>query len=192
MAAEQLTLPTDENVHLVYLRKWPNLGDMIYLQAVRSSRMKEDSSAAQSYKAMAFNYARQLADLLKHEIPEFDTVVSPPSKRMDADVYRNEILRRVSARDLTPRFSRRGAISAAASSSVQEVINEFGYQPAGDESEIKSLVIVDESVASGRTIAAALYHLRKAGLTKDCTIFVATAAWLVEKKSEQAPASGSK
>jgi hypothetical protein len=138
MATEQITLPANEKVHLAYLRKWPNLHDMIYLQAVRSGGMTEDSLAAQTCKAMARIHAGRLADIVKSEVPAFDAVVSPPSKRSDADVYRNEIVRRAGSRDLTARFSRKRKISAAAVSSVEEVVDEFDYQPAGDESETRS------------------------------------------------------
>jgi orotate phosphoribosyltransferase-like protein len=64
--------------------------------------------------------------------------------------------------------------------------NETGF--AGGECGIKSLLIVDESVSSGRTIAAVLAHLRRAGLPKDCIVYVAAAAWLVDKKLKPMPA----
>jgi hypothetical protein len=101
MATAQLTLPTNEEVHLVYLRKWPHLDDMIYLQAVRSGRMREDSLAAQHYKAMARTHAGTLAELVKDNGPAFDAVVSPPSKRCDAAMYRNAIVGSPGSRDLT-------------------------------------------------------------------------------------------
>jgi Phosphoribosyl transferase domain len=180
--AESDILPTNEKVHLVYLRKWPNLGDMIYLQAVRSGRMAGNSPAAQTYKAMARTHARKLAKLVKDKVPAFDALVSPPSKRSDAAVYRNEIVRPAGSRDLTARFSRKGKINAADVSSVEEVVNEFDYQSAGDESDTKSLLIVDESLASGRTVVAVLDHLRRAGLSKNCIVYVAVAAWLIHSK----------
>jgi uracil phosphoribosyltransferase len=95
-------------------------------------------------------------------------------------------------RDLTARFSRNGKIRAAAASSVEEVRDEFNYQSVGDESEIKSLLIIDESLASGRTVAAVLDHLRSVGLPKDCIIYVAVAAWLIEKRSKQGSTDGGK
>jgi hypothetical protein len=51
--------------------------------------MEEDSQAAQSYKAMARSYAGGLAKLVKDNVPAFDAVVSPPSKRCDAVMYSN-------------------------------------------------------------------------------------------------------
>ncbi|MCC3243803.1 phosphoribosyltransferase [Methylocystis sp. WRRC1] len=42
------------------------------------------------------------------------------------------------------------------------------------------MLIVDESVASGKTVAAVLEHLRHAGLPGDCKIMVAAPAWLKE------------
>jgi pyrimidine operon attenuation protein/uracil phosphoribosyltransferase len=160
------------------------------LQAVRSGRLAEGSATAQTYKSMERFHASSLAKMVKHSVPEFDTVVSPPSKRSDADVYRNEIVTRAGSRDLTARFSRKGKINAANASSFEEVVDEFEYQFGGDETETKSLLIVDESFASGRTVASVLDHLRKAGLPGDCAVYVAVAAWLVDERSKQAPADG--
>jgi hypothetical protein len=126
MTTAQPTLPTSEKVRFIYLRKWPNVGDMIYLQGVRSGQMKEDSLAAQTYKGKARIYAGKLADIvMEDKVPAFDAVVSPPSKRSDADVYRNELITRADLRDLTARFSRNGQIRAAAASTVEEVRDEF-------------------------------------------------------------------
>ena len=55
--------------------------------------------------------------------------------------------------------------------------------PLDTSLEFKSLVIVDESLASGRTVAAMLHHLRQAGLPKDCVVYVAVAAYLAGEDS---------
>jgi uracil phosphoribosyltransferase len=180
MPTADLALPTGEKVRLVFLRKYPNLGDMIYLQSSRSGRMKDDSAAAQSYKNMATIYAGQLAATVTNRTATFDALIAAPSSRHDTDVYRDAIVLSSGLRDLTTGFSRKGKIKAATAKSVEEVINEFDYAPTGSEAKIKSLLIVDESVASGKTLAAVLHHLRKAGLSKDCQITVVVAAWLVE------------
>jgi hypothetical protein len=182
MATYDLELPTGETVGFVFLRKYPNLDHMIYLQGVRSGGLDDTSLVAQAYKNMAPIYAGQLAGVVGNLEPRFDAVVAPPSKRSDIDVYRNAVVERTGARDLTSGFSRKGKASAATASSLNEMIEEFDYAALGGESEIKSLLIVDESVASGKTYAAVLHHLREAGLMRDCKITVAAAAWLTESK----------
>ena len=186
MANHDLELPTGETVSFVFLRKYPNLGDMIYLQSVRSGKLDHTSLVAQSYKSMAKIYARQLARAVVNIELRFDAVV-PPSKRSDVDVYRNAVVERLGVRDMTNGFSRKGMASAATASSVSEMIEEFDYVAFDGESEIKSLLIVDESVASGKTYAAVLHHLREAGLTRDCKITVATAAWLACERGQDRP-----
>ena len=172
-----LTLPTGETVRFVFLRKWPKLGEMIYLQSIRSGRIEDGSLTAQAYRAMAPTFARQLAAEV-HNGTQFDAVVSPRSSRADAVVYRETILRDSNVPDVTGRFSRKNKVNAATASSLDEVIDEFVYVPNGIEAGIKSLLIVDDSVASGNTIAAVLHHLREAGLPNDCAITVAAPAWL--------------
>lgn len=151
---------------------------MIYLQSVRSGRVAETSLVAQSYKHMAPFYAIQLAKAVEKMGLQLDAVVSPPSNRSDAAVYRRAVVKQTGALDMTDGFSRKGKVRAAAASSMSEMIEEFEYKTLGRELEIKSLLIVDELAASGKTCAALLHQLRGAGLTTDCKIAVAVAAWL--------------
>lgn len=173
MPVAQLELPTGETLEIVYLRKLPDLGDLIYLHSVRTGRVTEP--VEKLYKTMAPFHAGRLAQSVT---PSFDAIVSPPSERADAEVYRNALIGKPGALDLTDRFSRKGNVKASTASSIQEVVDEFDYAAQGDESEINSLLIVDESVASGKTVAAVLEHLRRAGLPGDCKIMVAAPAWL--------------
>lgn len=168
MPITQLVLPTGEMLEIIYLRKLPDLGDLIYLHSVRTGRVTE--TVETSYRAMAPIYAGKLAQSVTKG---FDAIVSPSSERADADLYRNALIEQTSARDLSDRFSRKGNVKASTASSVEEVVNEFDYVAQGDESEISSLLIVDESVASGKTVTAVLEHLRRAGLPGDCKIMVA-------------------
>ena len=150
---------------------------MIYLQSVRSGRLNDSSLVAQSYGNMAQIYAGQLATELRNLQRRFDAVVAPPSNRSDGNVYRNSIIAETGARDITDRFSRKGMARAATASSVSDMVEEFNYKAGGDEAEIESLLIVDESVASGKTCAAVLHHLRTVRLKEKCKITVAAAAW---------------
>ena len=177
MPSADLKLPNAESVPLFFLRKWNNLGPMIYLQSVRSGRLSKDLLLPQEYKTMAPIYANHLVAAFGNT-STFDAVVSPPSGRDDAQVYRLALLTKFAARDLTKGFSRKNLTRAATACSLAEMVDEFEYKAEGGESELRSLLVVDEFVASGSTIASVLHHLRKAGLSKDCKITAAVAAWL--------------
>lgn len=183
---EMLELPSGETVRFVYLRKFPNLDDMIYLQSARSGLLDDSSITAQGYRNMAPHYARQLADAIASCGLAFDAVVVAPSQRQDVAPYIAEISDRMGLPDLSAGFARRGNVKAATAASVEEVVAEFGYQPNGAEANIRSLLIVDDSVATGKTISAMLYHLRKAGLSQDCDATVAAPAW-IKQSSNSAP-----
>lgn len=179
----EFELPTGEKVSVIFLRQLPDLGELIYLQSIRSGRVDEDSLIARIYRNLLVRFAMLLAAEVKARI-SFDAVVSPPSSRTDADPYREAILRDAKCLDLSPRFSRIGKTRAATAKSLEEVFAEFQYKPAGDEGSIKSLLIVDDSVASGSTIAALLHHLRKAGLPSNSVITAAAPALLQHRRSE--------
>jgi hypothetical protein len=175
MPKEEFTLPTGETVSLIYGAKHPGKGTT-YLNAVRMGPVDEQSGMAVEYHGMARAYSWELAAQVKDEVPDFDAVVSPPSSRQDAHPYREAVLRERSARDLTPNFSRKGEVKIGHNdTTLEQAIDELIYTRNDTESGIKSLVIVDESIASGKTVAAILYHMRKAGLPDGCKVTVA--AW---------------
>lgn len=178
MTKDIFTLPTGETVKRIYGVRHPGEGTT-YLNAVRATKVDEASGMASEYRAMKPFYGRRLAEEVKRETPDFDAVLSPPSNRQDAVPYRDGILSDTKARDLTGNFSRHGKIKAADDkATVQDVIGEFIYKPDGSEGSIKSLLIVDESTASGKTVAAVLHHLRAAGLPETCSITIAVWARL--------------
>jgi predicted amidophosphoribosyltransferase len=136
----------------------------------------EKSDMAVEYHAMESFYGQQLAALVGSEVPDLDAVVSPPSSRPDATPYRNAVLRERSAHDLTHNFSRKGKVKVGNNdTTLQQAVDEMIYTRDGRESGLKSLLIVDESIASGKTVAAVLHHLRTAGLSKECKVTVV--AW---------------
>jgi len=146
--------------------------------------MNENSDGVIAYrKTVPFNKALVLASLAVPDGETFDAVVSPPSSRDDAIPYREACIKRGKMRDLSQRFTRKGAVKAATADTLQEMIGEFVYEPGGDEKSITSLLIVDESLASGRSAAAVLHYLRTAGLPETCKVTVAVAALLAPNSS---------
>jgi hypothetical protein len=175
MPKEELTLPSGEKVTLIYGAKHPGRGTT-YLNAARMGPVDEKSSMAVEYHAMESFYGLQLAAQVEGEVPDFDAVVSPPSSRPDANPYRNAVLRGRIAHDLTPNFLRKGKVKVGQNDTTfEQAIDEMIYTGDGTESGVKSLLIVDESIASGKTVAAVLHHLRTAGLSKECKVTVV--AW---------------
>ena len=174
MPTTSFELPTKRAVQLIYGAKYPN-GGTIYLQGMRSKHLDEDSQIAREYHGMSRTYAGRLAQEVAAHITNEVTIVMPPSSRRDGEPYRDGILMRLNARDISDRFTRRGNIKASKGHSIEKMMEEFEYRPSGDESQIQNLMIIDESIASGTTAATLLAHLSNAGLRQDCTVFVA--AW---------------
>lgn len=128
------------------------------------------------------NYNRAIPELqakLVQEIEQagiiFNAVVCPPSDGDDIEPYRQAVLERWPVRDLTGNFTRQGRKRAVRpDTTVEDMIAEFVYTPDGKEAEIRSLLVIDESVASGKTIAAVLHHLRKHGMLEDAAVAAAS------------------
>lgn len=179
MPTEEFELPNGELVLLVYGDVYPN-ASTLYLQGIRSGSVSGDQNIALIYRAMERIYAGRLADAVLAEVGHVDAILTPPSSRADAEPYRKAISMRLQAQDLTDRFDRKGIVRASQAVSVDDLIGEFIYEPGGDEGDIKTLLIIDESIASGRTVESLLTHLRFSGLSSDCRVTVAVQALLRE------------
>lgn len=166
-------LPSGEVVTLIYGAKWPDL-ETQYFQGIRSESLDESHSAALYYHRMKKIWAYRLGSELYNHIKTEDVLISPPSSSNDTDVYRDAIRAKISSASDAGTFTRHGNTKASAASTIEEMIGEFACSPAGNEDDFRSIVILDESVASGKTISATLFHLRKAGLPKDCRIIFVT------------------
>ncbi len=70
-------------------------------------------------------------------------------------------------------FKRRGDTKSADPGDLSAMVKELVYTPYGEEKDIKSVLIVDESVGEGKTAAAILEHLRAAGLPKGTKVTLA-------------------
>lgn len=80
-------------------------------------------------------------------------------------------------------MTRSNGIKAISANSLASIIREFQYQPDGTENSIKSLLILDDIIGTGRTSLAMLYHLCKAGLSKNCQVTLAAPLWTTRPKA---------
>lgn len=127
------------------------------------------------------NYIDAIPELLAKLVQEIeqagivlDAVVCPPSMGDDIDPYQQAVLQRWPVRDFTCNFTRLGEKRAVhPDTTVDDMIAEFAYTPDGREAEIRSLLVIDESVASGKTISAVLYRLREHGMPEYAAIAAA-------------------
>jgi hypothetical protein len=148
-----------------------------YLNSIRSGLTPSQNVEVQ-YRSMEKWHARTLARSLP-PVATGSVILMPPSSRTDAKAYLDAVLtHHPGLKNISTRMTRKGKVKAATALSIGSVIREFDYTPQGDESALKAVYILDETVGTGRTIASMLYHLCKAGLSKDCRVVVVTALWL--------------
>jgi hypothetical protein len=168
-----LKLPTGEEIDTINV---VGHGGRVsqYYNGIRRGWISEDSYIAEDYRQLLPKLVSSIvAEIEKADI-EFDVIVVPRSSRQDTDPFKLSVMARWSkARDLSPSFNRRGVTKSADPGDVSDTVKEFIYSPDGKEKDIKSLLIIDESVGEGKTAAAILEHLRVAGLRRDAKVTLA-------------------
>ena len=169
----KLTLPNGEQFDV--LHSVPHGGTVSnYYNGIRRGWITEDHPTAKEYRRLLPSLMATLVASIEASGIEFDTVVLAPSSRRDAVPFMAAIVQRwPNARDIMSTFGRQGVAKAADPGGAEVMGKELVHTPDGKEKDIKSLLIVDESVAEGKTAAAIIEHLRAAGMSKDVKVTLA-------------------
>jgi hypothetical protein len=169
-------LPTGECVTLLAVGIGPN-PFLYYLHKVRRDKATETDRL--QYENMLPTHAKRLATFVAQIVPDAEALVVPLSSRDDTSPYLKAILeKQPSLLDLSAGLSRRENLKAGDNrTSLEDMIDSLAYKPTGYESKIKSILIVDETVGTGKTAAAILHHLRASGLAfaDKCRVTIVTA-----------------
>jgi hypothetical protein len=175
MPVTTFTLPNGQIIRLLYVVM--NGGDVSrYYNGIRRGWIKEQSG-------VAVNYHRILPELIEATVTnmaglEFDTIALVPSSRSDAVPFMRAVAERwPQARNITDNF-RKGATKAADGGDLEVLKSSISYDADGKEHAIRSLLIVDESVASGKTSAAMIEHLKAAGMGEDVDVSLSACCWM--------------
>lgn len=158
---------------MVYARKYPH-PELHHLNAVRLGAVLADAKRRweKSTPQMAADLVAEVAALKV----AFDAIVLVPSSRTDGLPFFDALSKSFPVTDLSSRFSTTTSIKAARGASLQAMVGRLVYSPKGDEQSLRHLLVVDDSIASGVSVAAILRHLWSAGVPADCAVVVAVAA----------------
>jgi predicted amidophosphoribosyltransferase len=177
MASSTETLPTGENVTVVYLGRGGSAHILYYLHKVRRGLATDRDR--DTYKNMESTYSMRLAEFVATAVPDADAIIQIPSSRDDADPYLLKLLTRIkSLENLSGSITRAGKVKAADDdTTVEQLVADLTYRATGKEVEIRSLVILDETYGTGKSVAALLQVLRANGLRgpSECKVTVAVA-----------------
>lgn len=172
MTISSITLPTAENITVIHATDKSGAAGA-YFNGKRMGATIPITS--QLYR----NLVPKLQDTLVQQIEvsrlQFDAIVCPPSSGNDAQPYREAILCKWPVVDFTDTITRMGKIKAQKTEiTVDDLVErEFIHVPNGYEPSIKSLLIVDESIATGKSVAALIVLLRRAGMSAGARVTIA-------------------
>jgi hypothetical protein len=127
----------------------------------------------------AYSYYQQLSKstlALLQQVNDtlIDFILSPPSRRHDAEPYRAAFrVHFPDATDLSGAFARNGSVSAGESRDVASLLASLSFSTTIDLSSASSLLIVDDVYSSGTTAAAIVQLLCRNGLPSHTAITIA-------------------
>ena len=171
------TLPSGINVNVAYVGDLS--GSTAYLHYKRyDKRLVEGfiDGAKQQYEAMlALKTIPSLKYLIEAFGVKFDTLVVIPSSCNDMAPYLETVKQTHRMRDISSLFRKAADYRARdCKAGMDEVVKNINYQSDQLENEINGLLILDDSVGTGKTVNSIILHLLKNGMGKDVPILVAT------------------
>jgi hypothetical protein len=172
MTVSSITLPTAETVAVLHATD-KNGAAGSYFNGKRLGMTLP--MTLQLYRVLVPKLQDALVQQIEASGLQFDAIVCPPSSGNDAQPYREAILSRWPVNDFTDTFTRMGRIKAQnIETTVDDLVErEFVHTPKGHERSIKSILIVDEAIATGKSAAALIELLRRAGMPPDARVSIA-------------------
>ncbi len=181
MHQHDFELPNGKAIRLVHS---VHLGGSVgnYVNGIRRGWIREDSDAGREFRRLQPQMCDDIVEGMTELGLQFDAILRVPSSRGDnLALYGACLSNWPDAEDLSGRLSRAGRVKAADAGTVADMVAELIYAPGGNESEIRSLLIVDESSSTGKTAAAVLDILQANGVP--AYVEVTLAVFVVMKKS---------
>jgi predicted amidophosphoribosyltransferase len=172
---------------VVFLLKSETAGFFTIFQSARL-RKQMGTSVEGSGPQLEF-LARQKFERLPMQLAEkvtgpIDAIVRLPSDhRWQAEPYHAALLEKFpEAVDLTDRLSRPGDCRSNLDATMPQIKQSHIYQPKGDEGTFRSLLIVDDTLRTGNSVAAMIGAFLEKGLRDDCWIVLARPLWIIPKE----------
>jgi hypothetical protein len=166
-----------------------------YLQGIRNGVLRNYPTALQKYHR---TYCNAIPDIIDYFVKAFNSrcvhdaaLIVPPSSRYDARPYAKALLKvGIASIDLSdnvqridPSFRAGEAVSFQDICSSIKVIKEPLNEP------YDSLVVVDDVLSSGRSVAAVVLALQESGFISESTEIFVAAVLSVKRKVQVEPAS---
>ena len=165
------------SVELIYISKHGHgtagTSALAYLHQVRQFPSMDWNEKAEHYQTHVLPRAISLF-VGALEGRRFDVVLRPPSTRDDALPYLKSVAEALRIpRDWSAALTRNEDVRAARTGSCDAVYGALAFAVPGYISEVRSLLMVDESFTHGTTACAVWRRLLDAGLSSSCEFTIA-------------------
>lgn len=171
MAKKIFTIPVVEKLYECDLRylEIANTGSYLYyIQATRSPRI---SHCIEKYKT--FYESNLPSTILKFmelfdDNKHFDVIISSPSNTILQQPYFDKIIEKYNdAVNLTPSFSKISDVSSGATRNFEEIYNNISFELNTEvgKKDYENILIIDDFMADGKTVAAILQRLYNSGFS---------------------------
>ncbi len=194
---ESLTLhqlTPSRSIDVVFLLKNKTAGFFTIFQSARLRKQMGRSveGSGPQLEFLDLQKFRRLPMQLAEKVTEpIDAIIRLPSDHgWQAEPYHAALLEKFpKAVDLTDRLSRSGDHRSNLDATMPQIRKSYNYRSKGDEGSFRSLLIVDDTLRTGNSVATVIEALVENGLRNDCPVILACPLWIIPK--EQQPPSTS-
>jgi len=177
----------DVVIHFLFKDDEANLsqsGGLYYLQGLRSKVLEgifgdsEKNPYADLYRMELQKYVKELCDSL--DVQSIEAIVCPPSSKPYLQRPYLEAIKNAnnSIIDLTGSIKRKKNISAGKGIDLNSYIDGLYIEKPEKLNSIRSLLVVDDVLGRGKTVAALVSFLRNNGLPNDGRVEVMCPLWI--------------
>lgn len=192
MSSEILQVPIGEpelqiQITLFYIFKWDpdsssSFPPLLFLQAVRNDTVIPGLKGSYE-REVPRNSSKLKAEIENYQIEncqiDVHAVLTPPSTYCFAKPYLDTIKPLFNdAHDVSGSFTRDPGVHSDQCETVEQYKNCLHYSSHCDLTAVRSLLIVDDVLNRGRTVAAVVLLLREHGLPARSRVFAACPLWI--------------
>ena len=193
MPVEIISICDSINTKIVFIDKYhPNGNEdtvLKYFQIIRRLALY-DPDFVESYRVAYETYLPELLQEFNELLLDIriDAVVTPPSRYKLIEPYVEVVKGKYNnIIDLSQYFTKMNSNSISSDFSCEDYKEKIIYDSVIDLSSFKSILFLDDVMATGKTAKVIIDKLVEAGLAEPCILTIACPLWIKEPELKKVP-----